>query len=193
MRQHQDLRFCLPGSLHCAPSCRDSVTTFRGLGHFPDTVFGGDTGLSNTSIRFSSQLHLWMGWCLQKTARGTSIYSSGWTLLCTESVLCYPAALMCSRDYPSDQLLRYARPHAGKGGIPQRIGNPELSWSQVPWAQTSHVINEEADAQRDDYHSDSNRQICNQCLRVIISWMVPFISIKFSFWAQPGREWLHMW
>ena len=72
-------------------------------------------------------------------------------------------------------------------------GNPELSWSQVPWAQPPHFICEEADTQRDDYHSGSNWQSCNQSLRVIISWMGPFISIEFSFWAQPGRGWLQTW
>lgn len=133
----------------------------------------------------------WAGGSGKQPEAPASIQVAG--LCCAQSLFCYPSALMCSGDYPSDQLLRHARPHAGKGGIPQRNGNPELSWSQVPWAQPPHVIREEADTQRDDYHSGSNRQIFNQSLRVIISWMVPFISIKFSFWAQPGREWLHTW
>lgn len=57
------------------------MTSFWGRGHFPDAVFGDDTGLSNPSIHLSSQLHLWVGWWLWKRARGTSIYLSGWTLL----------------------------------------------------------------------------------------------------------------
>lgn len=85
---------------------------------------------------------------------------------------------MCSGDYPSDQLLRHARPHAGKDGMATqsslgpRCPGPNLL-----------ILCEEADTQRDDYHSGSNWQSCNQSLRVIISWMGPFISIEFSFWA----------
>lgn len=72
------------------------MTSLAGHGYSPDTVFGGDTGLSNTPICFSSQLHLWMGWWPLKTARGTSIYSSGWTPAVNRVCSLLPAAFSCS-------------------------------------------------------------------------------------------------
>lgn len=89
----------------------------RGRGHFPHAVFRVHASLSNTSICFSSQLLLWVGWRpLGKQPAPVSIGVAG--LLCGYNGV--TKASMRFGNYPSDQLhLRPVRDQAGKGRIHQ--------------------------------------------------------------------------